>query len=48
MEEIDLTAVEEGVSTVSSTPYADELEAIEQEKGRGYVPDEDIVAQRFP
>ena len=45
----DITfGLDEGTSTVSSTPYADELEAIEQEKGRGYVPDEDIVAQRFP
>jgi len=48
VEEIDLTAVEEGVSTVSSTPYADEQAAMEQEKGRGYLTDEDIFSQRFP
>ena len=45
----DITfGTEEGVSTVSSTPYADELEAIEQEKSEGILTDEDIIAQRFP
>ena len=48
VEEIDLTAVEEGVSTVSSTPYADEQAAMEQEKGRGYLTDEDIFSKRYP
>ena len=37
-----------GASTVSSTPYADELEAIEQEKQEGILTDEDVLAQRFP
>ena len=37
-----------GASTVSSTPYADELEAIEQEKSEGILTDEDVLAQRFP
>jgi len=45
----DITfGLDEGVSTVSSTPYADELEAIEQEKQEGILTDEDILAQRFP
>ena len=39
-------ATQEGVSTVSSSPYADEVAAMEQEKGRGYIPDEDIAAIR--
>ena len=37
-----------GVSTETSTPYADELEAIEQEKQGGILTDEDVLAQRFP
>ena len=37
-----------GVSTETSTPYADELEAIEQEKSEGILTDEDVLAQRFP
>ena len=37
-----------GVSTETSTPYADELEAIEQEKQEGILTDEDVLAQRFP
>ena len=37
-----------GVSTESSTPYADELEAIEREKQEGNILDEDIASQRFP
>ena len=41
----DLTA---GASTVTPTPYADELDAIEQEKSEGILTDEDILAQRFP
>ena len=41
----DLTA---GASTETSTPYADALEAREQEKSEGILTDEDILAQRFP
>ena len=37
-----------GVSTETSTPYADEQAAIEQEKSEGVLTDEDIIAQRFP
>ena len=45
----DITfGTEEGVSTETSTPYADELEAIEQEKQEGILTDEDVLAQRFP
>jgi hypothetical protein len=45
----DITfGTEEGVSTETSSPYADELEAIEQEKSEGILTDEDILAQRFP
>ena len=40
--------LEEGVSTETSTPYADALEAREQEKSEGILTDEDILAQRFP
>jgi hypothetical protein len=37
-----------GASTVSSTPYEDEVEAMEQEKQEGNILDEDIASQRFP
>ena len=37
---------EEGVSTETSTPYADEVEARELEKQEGILPDEDIAAIR--
>ena len=37
-----------GVSTKTSTPYADAQAAIEQEKSEGILTDEDIIAQRFP
>ena len=46
VEEIDLTP-DPGVSTVSSTPYADEQAAIDQEK-QGLLTDEDIADIRFP
>ena len=39
-------ATQEGVSTVSSSPYADEVAAMEQEKSEGFIPDEDIAAIR--
>ena len=39
---------EEGVSTISSTPYADAQAARELEKQEGILTDEDILAQRFP
>ena len=44
---IDFSAVPSGVSTVSSTPYADEQAAIDQEK-QGLLTDEDIADIRFP
>ena len=46
--DIVLGATQDGASTVSSTPYADEQAAMEQEKSRGYLTDEDIFSQRFP
>ena len=43
----DITfGLDEGTSTISTSPYADELEAIEQEKQEGILPDEDIAAIR--
>jgi len=43
----DITfGLDEGTSTETSTPYADELEAIEQEKQEGVLADEDIAAMR--
>jgi len=45
----DITfGLDEGTSTVSSTPFADAQAAIEQEKSEGILTDEDIIAQRFP
>lgn len=45
----DITfGLDEGVSAVSSTPYADAQAAREQEKSEGILTDEDIIAQRFP
>ena len=45
----DITfGLDEGTSTISTSPYADEQAAIEQEKQEGILTDEDILAQRFP
>ena len=46
VDSIDLTAVPSGISTETSTPYADEVAAMEQEKSVGFLPDEDIAAIR--
>ena len=46
--DIVLGATQEGVSTETSTPYADAQAAREQEKSEGILTDEDIIAQRFP
>ena len=43
----DITfGLDEGTSTETSTPYQDEVEAREQEKSEGILPDEDIAAIR--
>ena len=34
--------------TISTTPYDDEQKAMEQEKSRGYLTDEDIFSKRYP
>ena len=47
VDSIDFSAVPSGVTTESSTPYADEQAAIEQEK-QGLLTDEDIAGIRFP
>ena len=47
VDSIDFSAVP-NTSTVSSTPYADEQAAIEQEKSEGILGDEDIAGIRFP
>jgi len=47
VEEIDLTP-DPGISTETSTPYADEQAAIEQEKSEGLLTDEDVAGIRFP
>ena len=46
VDSIDLTAVPSGIATETSTPYADEVAAMEQEKSEGFIPDEDIAAIR--
>ena len=46
VDSIDFSAVPSGIATETSTPYADEVAAMEQEKGRGFLPDEDIAAIR--
>ena len=46
VDSIDLTAVPQGIATETSTPYADEQAAMEQEKSEGFIPDEDIAAIR--
>ena len=46
VDSIDLTAVPQGIATETSTPYADEVAAMEQEKSEGFIPDEDIAAIR--
>ena len=47
VDSIDFSAVPSGVTTESSTPYADEQAAIEQEK-QGLLTDEDVAGIRFP
>ncbi len=47
VDSINLTP-DPGVSTESSTPYADAQAFREQEKQEGILTDEDILAQRFP
>ena len=47
VDSIDFSPVS-GVSTESSTPYADEQAAIEQEKSESILGDEDIAGIRFP
>ena len=44
--DIVLGATQEGVSTETSTPYADAQAAREQEKSEGVLADEDIAAIR--
>jgi len=46
VDSIDLTAVPSGISTETSTPYADEVAAMEQEKSEGFIPDQDVAAIR--
>ena len=48
VDSIDFSAIPEGVSTETSTPYADEQAAIAQEKSEGLLTDEDIANIRFP
>jgi len=47
VDSIDFSAVPSGVTTETSTPYADEQAAIDQEK-QGLLTDEDIAGIRFP
>ena len=47
VDSINFSAVPSGVSTETSTPYADEQAAIDQEK-QGLLTDEDIAGIRFP
>ena len=47
VDSIDFLAVPSGVTTETSTPYADEQAAIDQEK-QGLLTDEDIAGIRFP
>ena len=46
IDSIDFSGVPSGISTESSSPYADEVTAMEQEKSEGFLPDEDIAAIR--
>ena len=46
VDSIDFSTVPSGVSTETSTPYADEQAAIAQEKSEGVLADEDIAAIR--
>ena len=46
VDSIDFSAVPSGVTTETSTPYADEQAAIAQEKSEGVLADEDIAAIR--
>ena len=46
VDSIDFSAVPSGIATETSTPYADEVAAMEQEKSEGFIPDEDIAAIR--
>ena len=48
VDSIDLTATGTEGSTISTSPYADEQAAIEQEKSEGYLTDEDIFSKRYP
>ena len=48
VDSIDFSTVPSGVSTETSTPYADEQAAIEQEKSESILGDEDIAGIRFP
>ena len=47
VDSIDFSAVSSGVTTETSTPYADEQAAIDQEK-LGLLTDEDVAGIRFP
>ncbi len=47
VDSIDFSAVPSGIATETSTPYADEQAAIDQEK-QGLLTDEDIAGIRFP
>ena len=47
VDSIDFSAVPSGVTTETSTPYADEQAAIDQEK-QGLLTDEDVAGIRFP
>ena len=46
VDSIDFSAVPSGIATETSTPYADEVAAMKQEKSEGFLPDEDIAAIR--
>ena len=48
VDSIDLTATGTEGPTISTSPYADEQAAIEQEKSEGYLTDEDIFSKRYP
>ena len=48
VDSIDLTATGTEGPTISTSPYADEQAAMEQEKSRGYLTDEDIFSKRYP
>ena len=48
VDSIDLTATGTEGPIISTSPYADEQAAIEQEKSEGYLTDEDIFSKRYP